>query len=139
MTTLDGIRLCIDFGLVVLIWMVQRIVYPGFLQYSKRDLVTWHKQYTPAIASIVGPLMCAQLGIALYQCSLGIDAFSVSYLCIILIIWISTAYTFVPLHRKLSTADFTDQVPKQLVVKNWVRTLLWTALFVYSLIHALGN
>ncbi len=58
------IRLLLDFGLVVLIWIIQRIVYPGFLHYSTENLVVWHRQYTSRFSAIVIPLMLAQLGIS---------------------------------------------------------------------------
>lgn len=132
MTPFISLRLCIDFGLVILIWMVQRIVYPSFLHYSKEQLVEWHKQYTPAIASIVTPLMIIQLGIAVYQCIHHITLFSLGYMGIILSLWTITFYTFVPLHRALGTQEFIDDVPRQLVGKNWRRTLLWTLLFIIS-------
>ena len=54
-------RLLLDFGLCILIWMVQLIVYPSFLFFSDNNLFTWHKTYTKAIALIVMPLMLGQL------------------------------------------------------------------------------
>lgn len=137
MSSLLLLRVCIDFGLVVLIWMVQRIVYPGFLYYSKEELVQWHRRYTPAIASIVGPLMIIQLGIAVYQCIFTLELFSLGYLGMVLLLWGITFVTFVPLHAKLGSPDFADSVPQTLVIKNWLRTILWTLLFVWSIGHAL--
>ena len=60
-------RLLLDFGLCILIWMVQLIVYPSFLFFSDNNLFTWHKTYTKAIALIVMPLMLGQLSIVIYQ------------------------------------------------------------------------
>ena len=64
------LRLGIDFGLVVLIWMIQLIVYPSFLHYTTTNLIKWHRKYTPLIGYIVGPLMLLQLGISIYQISI---------------------------------------------------------------------
>ena len=58
-------RLLLDFGLCILIWMVQLVVYPSFLFFSFNNLFTWHKTYTKAIALIVIPLMLGQLGIVI--------------------------------------------------------------------------
>ena len=135
MSTIVAIRLCIDFGLLVLIWMVQRVVYPSFLLYTKKGLVNWHKQYTPAIACIVGPLMILQLGLASYQCILHLTVFSIGYLGIVILLWVITFYTFVPLHRTLKAEDYPDNVPQQLVHKNWWRTVLWTLLFILSMVQ----
>jgi hypothetical protein len=140
MTLVTIARLCVDSSLLVLIWMVQRIVYPGFLYYSKQELVRWHKQYTPAIASIVGPLMIVQLGIGIYQCLLmEINLFMICYLCILLLIWGITFYTFVPMHRTLETANFPEKLPRQLAQKNWIRTVLWTLVFILSVAQAAQN
>ena len=59
---IDIIRLLVDFGLLVLIWIIQLIIYPSFLFYRAKELITWHKMYTKAIALIVIPLMLGQLG-----------------------------------------------------------------------------
>ena len=50
-----------DFGLLVLIWMVQLVVYPGFKYYQRERLLEWHARYTSRISYIVGPLMLGQL------------------------------------------------------------------------------
>ncbi len=43
--SLEIIRLLLDFGLVVLIWMIQGIVYPSFLDYNTENLAVWHRKY----------------------------------------------------------------------------------------------
>ena len=58
---LPRLRTVIDGGLLVLIWMVQRIVYPSFLEIHEDRLQAWHARYMPAIGSIVGPLMLLSL------------------------------------------------------------------------------
>lgn len=58
---IDLVRLLLDFGLVVLIWIVQLVIYPSLCYYQDKDLAKWHKIYTQRIGVIVGPLMIAQL------------------------------------------------------------------------------
>ncbi|MFT7429007.1 MAG: hypothetical protein ACI9IZ_001504, partial [Nonlabens sp.] len=43
MNYLDLLQLLVDFGLVVLIWIVQLIIYPSFLYYGSKTLNKWHK------------------------------------------------------------------------------------------------
>ena len=43
---IEAIRSVVDFGAVVLIWLVQLVIYPSFLHYAESDLVNWHKIYT---------------------------------------------------------------------------------------------
>jgi len=37
------IRLLFDFGLLVLIWLVQLVIYPSFLYYEQDNLKRWHE------------------------------------------------------------------------------------------------
>lgn len=129
------LRLLIDFGLVVLIWIVQRIVYPSFLHYNHKDLVSWQNTYTSRFTFIVFPLMVGQLGIAIYQLILETNLYTVLSLIIILLIWLSTFLQFIPIHAKISKGKVSDKLLISLVKKNWIRTFLWTGLFLYSLLN----
>ncbi len=130
------IRLLLDFGLVVLIWMIQRIVYPSFLHYSAEDLVTWHKEYTSRFSAIVIPLMFGQLSISVYQLITGTSLYTVISLVIIVLIWISTFFQFVPIHSNISKGRISEKMLVSLVNKNWIRTVLWTLLFIYSFFNS---
>jgi putative copper export protein len=132
MIDLDLVRIIIDFGLLILIWMVQLIIYPSFLYYPKEQLITWHKRYTPSIAVIVGPLMITQLGIAVYQLFNDQSLINTGYLILVVIVWVLTFLIFVPLHGKINDRSFDASVPKRLVLNNWYRTILWTLIFVVS-------
>ena len=46
---LQSVRLLLDFGLMVLIWIVQLVIYPGLCYYKSEDLGNWHKIYTGRI------------------------------------------------------------------------------------------
>ncbi|MGB5358221.1 MAG: hypothetical protein WBN11_16135 [Eudoraea sp.] len=126
-------RLLVDFGLLVLIWMIQLIVYPSFLYYSSENLVIWHKKYTLLIAYIVVPLMLLQLGFAIYQITAEISAYTVTGLVMVVLVWIITFLQFVPLHGKISKGITDKTMLLSLVKKNWTRTILWTSLFLMSL------
>ena len=128
------LRLLIDFGLLVLIWIVQRIVYPGFLYYNTKDLINWHRTYTSRFTFIVMPLMLGQLGISIYQLITEIDLYTVMSLIIIILIWLSTFLQFVPIHNEISKGKVSQNMLNSLVKKNWIRTFLWTALFLYSML-----
>ena len=128
------LRLLFDFGLLVLIWIVQRIVYPSFLHYDATNLINWHREYTSRFTFIVMPLMLGQLGISIYQLIMKIDLYSVLSLIIILLIWASTFLQFVPIHAKIAKGKVSQKMLNSLVKKNWIRTFLWTALFLYSML-----
>ena len=125
-------RLVLDVGLLVLIWMIQLIVYPSFLFYTAKELITWHKMYTKAIALIVIPLMLGQLGIAIYQVFLLQNTYTLTSIVLVVFLWGITLLKFAPLHQQISEGNTHLQVQKKLVQMNWMRTIVWTILFVMS-------
>ncbi|QFZ55849.1 hypothetical protein FEZ18_14075 [Oceanihabitans sp. IOP_32] len=127
------IKLLFDFGLFVLIWMVQLVVYPSFLYYQKNDLIKWHKWYTKGLSAIVIPLMIGQLITAITQLIEHMALETVVSLLLIILVWIATFTQFVPIHYKITNKEATDQLLKQLVNKNWLRTLLWTFILIWNL------
>lgn len=130
------LRLLVDFGLLVLIWLIQLIVYPSFLHYQRENLVTWHRKYTPLIGYIVGPLMLVQLVLVIYQISFEITFFTMGSLLMVCAVWGITLITFVPRHRAISRGRVNEKLLLDLVRKNWSRTILWTLLFLCSAIYS---
>ena len=128
------LRLLFDFGLLVLIWIVQRIIYPSFPHYNAKNLINWHKVYTSRLTFIVVPLMLGQLGISIYQLIVDINLYTVLSIMIIIIIWVSTFLQFVPIHAQISKGNASPKMLNSLIQKNWIRTFLWTVLFLYSIL-----
>lgn len=129
---LDLMRLCCDFGLVVLVWMVQLVIYPSFQYYEPQNLVTWHRRYATRLSMIVMPLMFGQLLIASLQCFRMSSTENSISLGLVIMVWIVTGIQFVPIHNKIANNDATPDLLKQLVDRNWWRTLLWTFIFSWS-------
>lgn len=127
------IRLLFDFGLVVLIWLVQLIIYPSFAHYSTANLKNWHRIYTGRIALVVVPLMLGQLGIAAWQLYKEVDFYTVVSFILIIILWGLTFYIFVPLHSAIEKNSGDSIAIRDLVNRNWIRTALWTIIFFWSL------
>jgi len=126
------VQLLLDFGLVVLIWIIQLIVYPSFLYYRNENLVAWHREYTSRFSFIVIPLMFGQLGISIYQVITFANVYTVLGLVIILLIWISAFLQFVPFHSNITKGIASEKMLNSLVTKNWLRTSLWSLLFVIN-------
>jgi hypothetical protein len=124
------IQQVIDFGLVVLIWIVQIIVYPSFSYYKLEDLSKWHEKYTRNITLIVLPLMTVQLGIHLYEIISALSFLRLVILIMILLIWINTFLYSVPLHKRISGNVDMAGACRDLSRINWYRTVLWTLVFV---------
>jgi DMSO reductase anchor subunit len=125
-------RLLLDFGLCILIWVVQLIVYPSFAFYNNTQLLKWHKTYTKAIALIVIPLMLGQLGIAIYQVFLAQNSYTLVSIVLVVFLWGITLLKFAPMHQQISEGNTQIQLLKTLVQMNWIRTIIWTLLFVLS-------
>lgn len=130
---IHSIRILVDFGLVVLIWMVQLIVYPGFSFYTNADLLKWHKFYTPKITIVVAPLMSIQMGIAIYLSVFEFSIFNLIYSLLVLSTWMSTFIYFVPLHQKIESNHELKISSKKLAIGNWFRTIQWSFIFIYGL------
>ena len=130
---LQSVRLLLDFGLMVSIWIVQLVIYPGLCYYNREDLGNWHKIYTGRIGVIVGPLMIAQLIVAILQLWKVQNLYTWGSLLVILMIWILTFLIFVPLHNSINPNESCEEITDSLVKKNWWRTFLWSILFLVTL------
>ena len=134
------LRTMVDFGLVVLIWLVQLIIYPSFRYTRAGAFKQWHAKYTVRIAVIVAPLMIAQVALLAYQIytdphwAVYVAAFFVG------LIWISTFFQAVPVHNILGSEEVLSggqltQHIERLITVNWTRTILWTLIFFLNLIR----
>ncbi|WP_299365471.1 hypothetical protein [Winogradskyella sp.] len=137
--TVEILRLLIDFGFVILIWAVQLVIYPSFGYYSKSDLVKWHRSYTKRVTFIVLPLMFSQLALSIFHLLQIRNWYTIISLFLVLMLWILTFRVFVPLHFSIDNNKPVENVCKKLVTRNWTRTVLWTSLFLISLIYFLQN
>ena len=133
--SVEIILLLFDFGLLVLIWIVQAIIYPSFLHFDTKNLIKWHRIYTSRFSIIVIPLMLGQLFISMYLFLLYVNAFTVLSIIIIILIWLSTFLQFVPIHTNISKGRVNEAMLVSLVNKNWIRTVLWTILFLYNFVQ----
>ncbi|MBO0931216.1 hypothetical protein [Fibrella aquatilis] len=128
-------RITIDFGLVVLIWLVQLIVYPSFRYYNPTELAIWHPKYSNLITLIVGPLMLAQ--VALVGTELWQRFTWPTLLSAILVglMWVATAFVSVPIHNAIAVGNASPTTLARLVDTNWLRTIGWTIIFLMGVIR----
>jgi len=132
MPPVSTVQVMVDSGLIVLIWLVQLIIYPSFRYTEEKDFISWHQRYTGLIGAIVSPLMLLQAGGEIWV-AITQDPRWVRILAIALI-WISTFTLSVPCHRRLHTVGKNMVIIRRLIVTNWPRTLLWSILFLNTLI-----
>ncbi|QLG46738.1 hypothetical protein [Costertonia aggregata] len=132
---IEFLRLLFDFGLVILIWTVQLIIYPSFPYYGRLDLIEWHKIYVQRISYVVVPLMFGQLVVSAIQVYESQTFYTIASLILVILVWALTFSQFVPLHHKISNTTFTEKDVRQLIVRNWGRTILWNLIFIWGLIN----
>ncbi len=122
-------QLAVTAAMTGIIWLVQFVTYPQFLDVNAADFPAYHRHHTHAIGLVVAPLMILELGLAAHSAwyfrhsrfrgALILGAALVAAL------WLVTFLIQVPLHASLTT-DWSKSVIEQLVYSNWIRTALWT-------------
>ena len=126
-------KLLFDFGIVVLIWMTQLIVYPSFTQFEPSDLQRWHTSYTMRISLIVMPLMLGQLGFHVYQLTQQAGLLQIITLILIVLAWANTFLYAVPLHNQIGAGVEIIKSAEKLVSVNAWRTGFWSVVFLIDL------
>ena len=133
MTAIEASRL-VSFGLVVLIWLVQGVIYPTFAEIAPERFTVWHAGYTRAVTWIVMPLMFGQ--VALLGWLLVVRPSPAGYLAagMVAVAWVATFALAVPDHGRLQSLGLDRSVVARLVVTNWIRTAAWTLAFLLLLV-----
>ncbi|NJC25838.1 hypothetical protein [Neolewinella antarctica] len=131
-------RLIFDTAALVLIWLVQRVIYPVFLYARTEDFRVWHPVYTRRVTYVVMPIMLGQVGV--YALAIltdpGIDVVANTFL--IAAAWAITFFGAVPLHAALD-GEATDHraLSTKLININWWRTGTWTLIWSITVINIL--
>ncbi|MBT8354840.1 MAG: hypothetical protein KJO60_09970 [Desulfofustis sp.] len=123
----------INGGLVVLIWLVQIIIYPGMHGWDQARFAQLHKDYATRISFIVGPLMLGQAALALHQLVTAPGGTAIMQTLLIGAVWGVTIFISVPLHRRLSDG-YEEKNVNRLVTTNWLRTLCWSLVFLLDML-----
>ena len=135
MDVLEVIGLTVDAGLCVLIWLVQLVIYPGLAYYSAEDFRAWHARYTVRITVIVFPLMVLQVVLGGLELFAEVNWVHAVAFGLIICTWLSTFIQFVPLHTRLSRGHELQSTIDTMVRRNWLRTILWSAILILSLLE----
>ena len=119
-------NIAVSWGLLLLIWLVQIIIYPGFERVPSTGFINYHRWYVKRISAVVLPLMICEVIISVGWLMLeNYSIYSVIATLLVVIIWLSTFTLQVPVHQKLQSAK--DQACiRRLVNSNWIRTIAWT-------------
>ena len=112
-----------------LIWFVQLVHYPLHGQVGEPEFQEYQAMHMKRTSWVVIPPMLTELLTAIlmwYNPPLGISqSVSLGLLICLALIWLSTALIQAPTHGLLLDR-FSAKKHRQLVVTNWIRTVLWT-------------
>lgn len=122
--------------MVGLIWFVQLVHYPLMASVGQDRYQNYQREHERKTTWAVAPAMLIELATSLWlavQTPVEIDA-TLAWvgLCLVVLIWLSTALLQVPCHKKLGLG-FDPQAHQRLVTTNWLRTILWSARGVIAL------
>ncbi len=131
----DILRLLVDFGLFVFIWLVQLVIYPSFLFLEGKKLQRWHSLYMQRLTYVAFPLMVSQLGLVLFQVFQERNGLVMGSLVLVVAVWIITFAYAVPAHRSITKHQNVKESIVQLNRLNWYRTFAWTVCLLLSVLH----
>jgi hypothetical protein len=115
--------------LVGIIWYVQIVHYPLFGNITHSSFVPYHAEHVKRTTWLVAPLMLIEACTAFIVVFIPSDLVSPTYawvgLGLLILIWFSTFFIQVPMHRVLSVG-FDVKPYQSLIRTNSIRTLAWT-------------
>lgn len=130
MRTVLLVHAAASLAMVGVIWTVQLVQYPGFLDVGAAEFGAFHAAHSQRISMIVGPLMAVEgvtalwllaarpTAIPLWAVLLGLGLLAVALG--------TTLFVSVPLHGRLAVAWDAEAI-RSLIATNWIRTVAWTA------------
>ena len=119
-------NVAVSWGLFILIWLVQLIIYPGLARIPSNDFVNYHAWYVTKITMVVLPLMICEIIITIALLFLQENLFYPIVTCgLVILVWSSTFTLQVPIHKSLQAGKDKSKI-RRLVVTNWIRTISWS-------------
>jgi len=124
MTLLVVLHIAFTAAFCAVLWLVQLLVYPQFLEVNQKNFPTYHQLHMNRIAPVVGPLMlgegvCAGISfIFFFKEQPLLQALSVLLFGVVTLM---TFLVFVPLHSKLTKLGSPELLHRAISL-NWLRT-----------------
>ncbi|MAY82148.1 MAG: hypothetical protein CL930_15380 [Deltaproteobacteria bacterium] len=137
-----SVHLAVTWAMIGLIWMVQVVHYPLMASVGMESSSTYQTQHVAKIGWLVGPMMVAEMCLALAVCSVA-QSLSFPWLAWIGFgtlgcIWLVTVVCSVPAHEVLRNG-FHPVEHDGLVRTNWWRTIGWSVRGLIALVLLAGG
>jgi hypothetical protein len=114
--------------LVGLIWTIQIVHYPLFARVGPDTWSAYHAAHNARITLLVGPLMVAELLLALGLVAVapsGQRGAALVAAALVGVVWLCTMLVSVPIHGRIAAEPDAEGIAA-LVRTNWIRTIAWT-------------
>ena len=114
-------------GMFALIWLIQLVHYPSFVQIEEKKFVRFSVMHMNRITFIVGPLMLLEVvsSVLLLYKMAPETLYNLINVLLLVGIWGGTAVFSIPCHTKLTKEKDLLAIQK-LITTNWIRTFLWS-------------
>ncbi len=123
--------------MVGLIWFVQVVHYPLFAKVGNGAFSAYHTAHMRLTTYVVGPPMLFEVAATIALFVIRPPALPLWWIWLgaVLLagVWLTTTTLSVPYHHKMARG-FDARTVKLLVRTNWIRTILWTARGVVSVL-----
>ena len=102
------------------------VTYPSFKLIKSNTFSEFHKSYTKKMLFIVAPVMILELisSLLLVIFDISDNNTEIGLLITLIIIWLLTFFTIVPIHNKLRV-NYNKDLNQKLIKLNGLRTILW--------------
>jgi hypothetical protein len=136
LTIIHIFNVAVSCGLLILIWLVQMIIYPGLARIPSNDFVNYHAWYVTRITMVVLPLMICEIIIATACFFLQDNLFyPIVAFGLVVLVWFSTFAFQVPIHKCLQAGKDKIKI-RRLLATNWIRTVAWSLKAVTVVVFA---
>ena len=93
MIAITELHSLVNFGMCVVLWLVQLVIYPSFLRVEPSELIAWHKAYTFRVSFVILPLMLGQLVITILSVWEDPSILEWVAFTVVLVCWILTFFS----------------------------------------------
>ena len=102
------------------------VTYPSFKLIKSNTFFYFYKSYTKKMLFIVAPVMILELisSLLLVIFDISDNNTEIGLLITLILIWLLTFFTIVPIHNKL-TVNYNKDLNQKLIKLNGLRTILW--------------
>jgi hypothetical protein len=118
-----------SFAMTGIMWFVQIAYYPNLACIGPAEFVRYQHEHIRRVTAVAWTMLIVELATALIlpllAAPLLMRSLAAANLLLLLVVWYSTWFVQVPLHKVLEQG-YRAEVHRRLVQTNWVRTICYS-------------